>query len=310
MKIGFIKPRNGNTLGARYKYFQLFRKAYDVTWKSRKDFRGIDIAVVPGHHDKIFRKLNIPYIVSEHDVLTLHRGPGSGRTALEKELLENAAGVIFTSEEHQDYCENKYKLKNTTLIHLRPLKSDLEFNFLSKLPGKHLVYSGAAFPNHMRNSPGGYRCYVHIFHRFIQAGWQVHIYPREAQDFSEYKILGCKIHTKQSQGRGLYKKLSQYTAGFQGYNKDGVPPHIYSYTQKCRPNKLWEYLAAGIPTIGYNAGSGGKLYNGKWGTVLTNLNMDTLRNLELPIITEEMRQAEVIDNDLQKLNNLIDKIKG
>ena len=72
------------------------------------------------------------------------------------------------------------------------------------------------------------------------------------------------------------------------------------------PNKLWEYLGAGIPTIGYLGGEGTKIYDGEWGVVLKSLA--DINDVELPVITREMQEEQAIEQDTPMVKEFIDKV--
>jgi hypothetical protein len=74
------------------------------------------------------------------------------------------------------------------------------------------------------------------------------------------------------------------------------------------PNKCWDYLAAGIPTIGYNPGRSSRIYtSGGWGVVLEEHTVEGIRKIEeqLPTISETLRQSQVMDVDIPKLRRLV-----
>jgi hypothetical protein len=268
-----------------------------------------DIAYCNGDHWTDYKQAfdtGIPYILSEHDVFTLRTGITN--SILEKEMIENAACIIFTSEDHLDYCKSKYNLPPYEIIYLRPSREDLDFQYKPKLKGKHLVYAGGIVPRNKKNSWYGYRTYHDYFQSFMDAGWTVHVYPHHGIKHTqkEYERMGCITHRSEDY-RVLLREMSQYTAGLQSYNKEEVPEVSYEYTQTCRPNKLWDYLAAGIPTIGYNPGNGRKIYEGKWGIVIDDLDYGTLVDLDkkLPSIDESVRLKEVMDEDKDKFDNLV-----
>jgi hypothetical protein len=104
--------------------------------------------------------------------------------------------------------------------------------------------------------------------------------------------------------------MGRYTAGLQGFNKDGVPNRSFQYTQTCRPNKTWDYLAAGIPTIGVNPGNTARIYEGKWGIVARGLSKESLIDLHksLPEIDEATRRENVIEADTDKFKAIIETV--
>ena len=261
-------------------------------------------------------KSNIPYILIENDINSMRRKYVKEILKHERRKIENASAVIFTSEEHAKYyreLKRKYnwKIPPYEIIHTRPLKKDLNFEPKEKLEGLNLVYAGGTIPHWMRRtSHYGYRCYHEILEAFIKAGWNVHIYSASYNTgkLSEYKGIGCKIHDNLPY-KMLLKEMSQYTAGLHSYNKTGVMEKAFDYTQICRGNKIWDYLAAGIPTIGYQGGNGTKIYRGKWGITIKDLEEKTLKDIPRRLarlkITDSMRKQNVMDEDIGKYRKLV-----
>jgi len=282
-------------------------EAYDYIKKHKADFM-----VVRGDARKdyyIALKNKIPYILIANDIM----GMRVGRILeSDKHMIENASGVIFTSEYHVKYCqENNIKIPYYEVIHSRPLMRDLKFVPQKKLPGLNLVYAGGIGARwNSRAKPHGYRQYHKIFEQFLSAGWKVHLYPATANNLQEYKDMGCNVYSKITY-KELLSEMSQYTAGFHGYNKDGVPKTAYEYSQNCIGNKCWDYLMAGIPTIGFQGGKGMDIYRNKWGIVLRSLSKRNLENLPKRLeklnITEQLKYENLMDNDIEKYQNIVNK---
>jgi hypothetical protein len=317
-------------VGSAYKYISLLMKHFGGVMLSNQedDFLGKDIAVISDFRHSI-KKLkpdlifcrgdwlryfelaidsNIPYVLIEQDIHSLRSRLLPKQIKKEKTMIESAAGVIFTSEDHLTYCQKNYKVPdNHVVIHLRPLLQDLAWLPKKKLPGKHLVYAGGI----IKNAPGskyGYRCYKRIFKAFIEAGWTVHIYGSKNQ----YDTVRAYTQEIGVIPHGwfpypeLLQEMSQYTAGLQAYAKVDVDDKAFAYTQTCRPNKTWDYLAAGIPTIGLYPGNCAKIYqDGGWGIVVPDTKRSTLENIELPSFPENLRFEQVMDNDLDKLEKVV-----
>jgi len=252
---------------------------------------------------------NIPYVLLEQDVHSLRTKLSVRQLQIEKEMVEGAAGVIFTSEDHLAYLRDDmhYKMPNVGIIHLRPLRQMLAWHPKEKLPGdKNLVYAGGL----VRTGGGnyGYRNYRSIFQDFVKAGWTVHIYGSKNQYATVRELAKCEgimahgwVPYEQ-----LLQEMSQYTAGLQAYAKENVNDRQFNYTKYCRPNKTWDYLAAGIPTIGLYAGNCAKIYtNGGWGITIPNTERSTLENIELPSFPPEIRYEQVMENDLPIMERVV-----
>jgi len=270
---------------------------------------------------KIPMKYNIPYILIEHDINSMRRGLDRHTERRDREKIGNASAIIFTSGGHAEYYEKmkkKYdwKMPYYEIIHTRPLRKDLDFVPLRKLKGLHLVYAGGVVANwNKSNSIYGYRCYHEIFKKFIEAGWKIHIYSasHNQRRLREYRELGCITYDNLSY-KALLKEMSKYTAGLHSYNKINVSKRAYDYTQTCMGNKIWDYLAAGIPTIGYQGGKGMNIYDGKWGIIIDDLEMKTLKKIPERLkelkTTKRMRNNNVMNKDIKKFRKVIEVALG
>jgi hypothetical protein len=314
-------------VGSALKYFDLLKAHYgglDLTsghkgpavgadfLKSLKTVKP-DLAFCRGDWLKywmVLVKKKIPYILIEQDVHSLRTKVGNRQIKDERTMLESAAGVIFTSADHRDYLCERYRITNHAVVHLRPLRKHLAWHPMEKLPGdKHLVYAGGL----VKMAPGGsygYRAYGDIFKAFIDAGWTVHTYGSRNQ-YATVRDYAKKIGTIPHGWREypvLLQEMSQYTAGLQAYCREGVKPRAFAYTQTCRPNKTWDYLAAGIPTIGLYAGNCAKIYQeGGWGIVIPDTERSTLENIELPTFPPDERFKQVMDDDIVLFDEVIQK---
>lgn len=311
MKIAVLAPNDSRRQGSRYKYTVLMEQFATVNYV-RTDYQSAikdaDVLVVYGDKNATYKeslKLGRKYLLIQHDVATMR---GMNLHSQEREMVTKASAVLTTSEDHAEYLLSQYGINSTT-THLRPLRAMLNYEPLPKLEGNTLCYCGGLFAWEKRSSKYGYRSYHKIFEEFTKRGWEVYIYPtkvRTDRAVGEYEAIGCKFKEPVLQG-DLYRELSQYTAGYQGYNKIGVSQKVYNYAMTCRPNKLWEYLASGIPTIGFQGGNGMKIYDGKWGVALNSL--DQLDGITLPTITKEMQHEQVMDNDVSKLKELVEQCR-
>ena len=312
---------NNWTAGSVYKYHSLLLSRFGGLAIERA-IKGDVVSLIDRHKPDLFFchgdwlldyqipfNRNIPYILIEHDIHSLRTQLNKKQLRNEKEMLENAKGIVFTSEDHKTYCNKHFKITtNQVIVHLRPLRRDLAWQPLDKKPGKHLVYAGGLAAN--TGSNYGYRSYHSIFKAFIDVGWTVHIYPASVYMEStakSYKRLGCHLHKNLSYN-SLLQQMSQYTAGLQAYAKEGVRDRTFNYTQTCRPNKVWDYLAAGIPTIGLYHGNCAKIYlDGGWGITVTDTKQSTLENIELPSFPDSLRFEQVMENDTLMFEKVIDK---
>lgn len=290
--------------GSRYKYAEMFSRVCDT--RITDTITGGDFAIVHGDRCKHYKAAiaaRLPYVLVEQDIYSLRAGLETSEN--EREMIENAAAILFTSEDHRDYCAERYTLPETVeVVHLRPLRRDLIFKPRPKLKGKHIVYAGGLTVESKRDGLYGYRAYHDIFRALMSAGWTVHVYSAwsETEEKNEdFRRIGCVVH-KQVKQDELYEELSQYTLGFHGYALTG--PQDYVHT--CRPNKCWEYLAAGIPTLSFNPGNSRVCFEDKWGVVADSLDdLPAAAELALEVkIKPTTRYNEVIDSDIDAFKRL------
>jgi hypothetical protein len=315
---------NNWTAGSVYKYHTLLLKRFGGLLIGRESKTSMGALISKHNPDLMFchgdwlldyqipLSHGIPYVLFQHDIHSLRADLNPQQKRYERVMLESAAGIVFTSEDHQKYINKHFNVTdNQQVIHLRPLQQNLAWLPMPKLPGKHLVYAGGIV--RATGSNYGYRSYHDIFKDFMDAGWTVHVYP--ANEYMEtttksYKDIGCKVYKKQSYNT-LLQKMSQYTAGLQSYTKHNVPERAFNYTQTCRPNKVWDYLAAGIPTIGLYPGNCARIYqDGGWGIVIPDTKRSTLDNLVLPEFDADLRFQQVMDTDTSKFDTVIRKALG
>lgn len=305
--VHVLMPKREPVDGSRHKYSTMFSRvcALDhIPWPLKLE--AYDLGIVFGDNSPDYKRLlaaGVPYILVEQDVYTI-RNKGAD-PAREKEMIENAACVLFTSEDHLEILSGRYKMPPARVVHLRPLAQDLDFEPLPKLPGQNIVYAGGIVTWESRGGLFGYRAYHEVFKRLMECGWTVHVYPawKGSERQPDYAAIGCVTHGHVSQG-DIYREMSQYQAAFHGYAKFADQHYCYV----CRPNKLWEGLGAGIPIFGYNGGPAAAIYHGKWGYHTTSLRMFgsvSEKILDLKIL-QSVRLREVIDGDLEEFRELVE----
>lgn len=326
MRCAFILPRRPNfghdqdyCVGSAYKYSELLRRICEVDIVRADDpelaarVRAADFVAVRAdrfRHYEIARDLGAPWLTFAHDLAAM-RDPETPAARDERALLEGAFGVVFVTEPLRAWARERYRLPASTVIPLRPLRADLDFEPLLKRPGRTLVYAGGIGPMHAARTPWGYRSNRLIFEAAIGGGWQVHVYPvtsRAGVD-DEYRKAGCIVHKPVTE-RLILRELSQYTAGLQVFWTDGVPRAAVEYARLAWPNKAWLYQAAGIPTVGTNPGfEATRFYEGRWGIVLDSwMDLERLTTADLPALDDSLRAREVADRDLPKLRRLLKRV--
>ena len=185
---------------------------------------------------------------------------------------------IFSSEKHLEYITAKYGRQNDNdndnyyFIPNVPLLSWLPRQRKLKIEGDSLVYFGGIIGEW--NDAFCYRYYYDLFKIFIEAGIAVHVYPSQvSKKLQRYIDIGVVFH-KTVPMRDLYNELTQYQVGFVGYNDIGenINHTAVDYATKCLPNKAFDYLFAGIPTLAYNLGYAEK-FTSRWGICIHDVEL-------------------------------------
>ena len=196
-----------------------------------------------------------PFIAHQHDIASM-RGPDYFEPFLHKpEHIQS----VFTSEAHRRHvCESwDIPIPQCWLIYNLPVLAwQPEIPQPRKKIDRSVVYFGGLTVSPTANT--GYRFYLPQWRRLVEAGIKVHIYThgqisRNVHD--TYRSSPLMFIHERIPHHQLYEEISQYTVGFNGYNNvGGVPPDWRDFAVTCVPNKAFDYMFAGIPTLAYNLG--------------------------------------------------------
>jgi hypothetical protein len=243
-------------------------------WKSVNKLMGMleefEPDVVHAYCDKtvlaaISLELKFRTIIDMHDCAE-YRGQ---EDPFIKWVYQHNEPKIFASPGLAEYVIKNYGIKDHHIIMNLPLRKWLNFELKKKLPGDNIVYFGGLANLNGKHS---YRYYEKIFQEFERNGIKVHVYPASPKITQENLGWdGCIIHDTLDGYKTIYSELSQYQAGFAGYNDIDADPKILTYPQACIPNKAFDYMMAGIPTVAYNLGYSEKFVR-NWGVCINNIN--------------------------------------
>ena len=198
---------------------------------------------------------DVPFIAHQHDVF------GMREADYFEPFLHMApkAVSVFTSQAHRDYVFGRWNLPfgDSHLIFNLPVMA-----WQPEIPkprvkiDRSLVYFGGVNTDPSANT--GYRFYLPQWRRLVEAGVKVHIYTHGQLSrglYSTYRSHPLMFIHQRIPHHRLYEEISQYTVGFNGYNNiGGVPKAWCDFAPTCVPNKAFDYMFAGIPTLSYNLG--------------------------------------------------------
>ena len=192
---------------------------------------------------------NKPVVADTHDLMTTRIMESSFETYyLEYAANKFAAGNIYVGTSYRDLQIQRYGVspERTFFIPNLPLESQIPANIqkkpkLSASDGElHLVYEGGMSTKRTDN-----RFMEDIWRKIVEARVHVHYY-------SQQEIEYCKALEKTSpyfhyegnlSSLALIVEMTQYDAGLMLLNS------IDQNAMMAYPNKLYEYLAAGLPVI-------------------------------------------------------------
>jgi len=172
----------------------------------------------------------------------------------ERMAFKVADGIIYVSEPIQKTCNDLHSIEAPTMVLFNyPTQSmvdSVNMSFTDKK--KTLVYEGGVNP--IGNSQSiiemnrvfKYRDLFPIFQKLIEMGNEVHVYPGNADAFNTGQHTGVILHPPTMFDK-LLPEIAQFKYNLCIFNNDDGKQDQVNYTT---PNKLWDGLCAGLPTIG------------------------------------------------------------
>lgn len=187
-----------------------------------------------------------PVVHDTHDLISL-RDPKDGQLRFFEGLANRgASGRVYSTTEQLNTAFNLYGVKGPSIVlNNNVSKADLPQKFKKKLSDKdgeiHLVYEGGIGGNTHRD-------FLDLFSELSCHGINIHIYPNFfnpdlSNIFSKYN----KIHYYHPVSpKMIIETMTQYDCGIIPFNlKKGNK----TFLDTTIANKLFEYLAAGLPVL-------------------------------------------------------------
>lgn len=170
-------------------------------------------------------------------------------TAEERNNFQLADALVFPGQRFSDIVRNEFKLTQPYIVLPSYVPRRLyRYNIQDWLGG--LVYEGKVqLSNEQRHSFGFRYCnYLDTAKKCREIGMDFHVYAgREDAEFlkayQDYAILHEPRHFQE-----LLKDIARHDWGLVG-NVNSTPEWNVAF-----PNKLFEYIAAGVPVVSMNAG--------------------------------------------------------
>ena len=184
---------------------------------------------------------------------------------------------------------------------------DIELPIEEHLGG--VVYQGSIYeptPNH----PLPYRIYDKVAKEIIDMGIDFHIYPGRGYEkhMYYYESIGCKVH-KSLDPKELLKNLARHDWGFCG------SPIEHRQWHNTIANKLFDYVASGIPSFIYKAKATEALYGKRGiGVCIENISdikpwyNDKEERNRCKDRIKEYRSEGTMESQLSELENFYEKV--
>lgn len=193
-----------------------------------------------------------PVVHDTHDMLSLRHPDNKDVGFVEAVANRGADGRVYVSQYLLEQARLKYGVDAETSIVLHNYvgRQMLPSHMLPKLSARdgqvHLVYEGG-----ITLHPGTHRSYMPLFTQLAGMGLHLHIFPSFADPELERAAQAVPLlhyHAPLSPEK-LVTELSQYDYGLVPFV---LQAHNRGHLDSALPNKLFEYLAAGLPVIATN----------------------------------------------------------
>ena len=219
---------------------------YKQLWELSKNFDLIHSHNEPDYYTIAAMAGSIPVIHDTHDLISLREPENNQLKYFEGVANRGAAGRIYSTPYQYKEAQDLYGVNGNSIVFYNYAAGDhLPKNYLPKLSsidGKiHLVYEGG-----VSGSDGKHRDFADQFVKLSQLGYFVHIYPAAFNEelnsfFSLYPNI---VYNNPIPPGTLIEIMTQFDFGIIPWNIEKGNVRFLSSTIA---NKLFEYLAAGIP---------------------------------------------------------------
>ena len=215
-------------------------------WDLSKNFDLIHSHNEPDYYTIAALAGGIPVIHDTHDLISLREPENNQLKYFEGVANRGASGRIYSTPYQYKEAQDLYGVNGNSIVFYNYASGEhLPKNYLPKLSsfdGKiHLVYEGG-----VSGSDGKHRDFADQFVKLSQLGYFVHIYPAafNADLNSFFSVYPNIVYNKPVSPGALIEIMTQFDFGIIPWNMEKGNVRFLSSTIA---NKLFEYLAAGIP---------------------------------------------------------------
>ncbi|MCP4265269.1 MAG: methyltransferase domain-containing protein [Candidatus Brocadiaceae bacterium] len=187
-----------------------------------------------------------PVVHDTHDLISLRANGDKNLSYFEGIANRGANGRIYSTPFQLEEAKKLYGINGSSIVYYNyASKNDLPLTFLQKLSDQdgqvHIVYEGGIGGNEHRD-------FSTLFKALSDNGIHIHIYPTfYNQDIANDFSLHNNIHYYHPLSpKQIIENMTQYDFGIIPFNLEKGNKRFLDSTIA---NKLFEYLAAGLPVI-------------------------------------------------------------
>lgn len=225
------------------------------TFINESDYDLIHHSNEPDALTSILLHTNKKVVHDTHDMMSLRSDISLNGVVHEYLANKFSNGCMYTSEEVKQLAIQKFRISGKDILVLENLiyeglKPKKTLPKLSASDGKfHCVYEGGIL-----SDPDSHRYYEDMFLKLAQNGIHVHFYSPFLDPY--YDTLSNKSEYLHYEGKKGVKELldvmTRYDIGLMLLN---VTERNSLFLQTASPNKLYDYLTAGLPVLVSNVNS-------------------------------------------------------
>ncbi|GFI22493.1 hypothetical protein IMSAGC011_01268 [Lachnospiraceae bacterium] len=236
-------------------YIDLYEEIYQIMslqslldFVKNSEFDIVHCSSEPDHVTPVLIHSGKTVIHDCHDLRSSSQSMSPDKLALEYLAHSGAAGVIYPTDSLRDEAVRKFALskERTLVIENYPFEDLLQKEKKQKLSDRdgeiHCVYEGGI-------THGNKECrryFEKIWLKLAEAGLHIHYYSQSDEKYCRFlETLHPRFHYEGNvSSYTLSSELTRYDVGLCIYNST---PKYQLYLEYSSPNKLYEYVNAGIP---------------------------------------------------------------
>lgn len=228
-----------------------------------------------------------PVIHDTHDLISLRADNDANLIYFEGIANRGAAGRVYVTPYLLQTAQKMYGVQGPSIVFYNyASRADLPTEFLPKLSKAdglvHLVYEGGIGGNRHRD-------FIALFNDLAKNNIHIHIYPSfYNEQLAVYFSANKNIHyNRPCSPKKIMRQMTQYDLGIIPFNLEKCNKQ---FLDTSLANKLFEYLAAGLPVLTSSLKSYNDFFN-EYPVGFTFENIDDLK-IKIPQLLEKSKTTD------------------